>query len=660
MKQIHRQRGLVLLLIVLSMLAILGTVMLAGIANSGKTERNIDVAVTQFSTASDLKQAIFGYILSAPISSTYSRPGAIPMPDTLEGSYNGQSDAACLSSTAILTNGRPPASNNAQEQRCIGRWPWQVIPIDLSSASRDSAGNLQANDPNGAIPWLAVSANLAQMNLCLKKLNSDVLNLNFTSFSCPAAANSLPHPWLTVRDASGAILTQSAAVVIIIPGSPLNVEGGYAQVRASNLAPGNPKDYLDKISLPLGCTSSCTSTFDNAGLNNQFIQISPNTIYPSNAEDATKKGAVPFNDIIAYITIDELMPIIEKRVLAEMKSSLASFRSTPGITSFPWAAVHAVPTNDSVFVSAPDTIVGMFPFFPVPPTQDMPTGQPTNFNWSISSGFSSLPRNCQRVRTSPSSRWVNLNQNTLTQIGTSGSATGTTVWRGVKPLVFQGNSSASTFSKTFTAYSTLARCTSNGITSGSLNYNVNRTLNFNVDVPDVGAQSCTGTLSRSYFAATISQYNTTSWACSGISSPSSFGISVIDVLTSPVAASVTQSLNLIGSINVSGMRYQPLIGDWFFDEGWYKQAFYAVANNSAPAVTTNKCIGIPFLNVGGVPAQAIVMLSGKSLSNATRPSMPLADYLESANSNAATNCNFESITKPISSTYNDQIVIVSQ
>ena len=146
-----RQRGVILLLIVLSMLAIVGVLFLSAVAKS-RSGQSPDSIRAQFSSAVELKQALLGYVLSAAISGSYPRPGSLPLPDSLAGgSYSGQSGTKCLSTS---TNGLPAANNNTALQRCLGRWPWAVIPIDMQDAARDSAGALQANDPNGGIPWL--------------------------------------------------------------------------------------------------------------------------------------------------------------------------------------------------------------------------------------------------------------------------------------------------------------------------------------------------------------------------------------------------------------------------------------------------------------------------------------------------------------------------
>ncbi len=467
--------------------------------------------------------------------------------------------------------------------------------------------------------------------------------------------------------ANGEVLTTRAVAVIIYPGVPLTVEGGYAQTRTNAASPGNPKDYLDRVSLPLGCSASCTGTYDNAGLSNTFIQVAPGTRYPRNAEDSTKSGVVPFNDQLSYVTIDELMPYIEQRVLREIKTALLTYKTTaatpPGELGYPWAATYASPVNDSVFISNPGELVGMFPFFPIWPTTNTPIGFATNFNWSVTS-FSALSRDCRLARTVPNNRWININQNMLTQIGTSGSATGTSSWVGTaannyNALKFTGNFAFPTAARIFTAYSTAARCNTNGTTSGTLTYDVTRSLSFAVDVPESGSGRCTGAFTRTYTQGSSSQYQTTNWSCSSMSVVTSFAVTANDTIAFPIAISAATGLTIAPPVAVTGLRYQPLMPSWYFDEGWFQQAFYARARSFAPT-TLAGCGTATTLTVGSnASVNSVLLLSGQSLTGAIRPSLPPTDYLESANQTATTNCAFAAPTTKPTATYNDQTLIVA-
>ncbi len=144
-RQLHRQRGVVLLLIVLAMMAIGGVAILAGLSNATKST---GTSASEQASLQDLRQALFGYVLSNALSATaYTKPGLLPIPDSLaDGSYDGGVlEAKCLSTGA---NGLPAAANSDSTQRCLGKWPTGVIPVELPNASR-TAGAIDSHDPGG-------------------------------------------------------------------------------------------------------------------------------------------------------------------------------------------------------------------------------------------------------------------------------------------------------------------------------------------------------------------------------------------------------------------------------------------------------------------------------------------------------------------------------
>jgi hypothetical protein len=236
---------------------------------------------------------------------------------------------------------------------------------------------------------------------------------------------------------------------------------------------------------------------------------------------------------------------------------------------------------------------------------------------------------------------------------------GTAKWRGATKVELSGTSASTAISKTFTWYSTSARCTSNGTASATPpTYTVNRTVTFNLSQP-----ACASPVAA-YVDGTSSLTHRVSWTCPTLTTPTlDFPISISDsVIGTPlgtVSAAYTIYPGNTASVSLTNMRYQPLMASWFYDGEWYKQAFYAVGNSSAPATTTN-CSSGSTLTVGSTTSvQALVMLSGKSLTNAVRPSLPPTDYLELKNSTASTDCLFEDKVRAVTSTYNDQTIVVS-
>jgi len=100
---------------------------------------------------------------------------------------------------------------------------------------------------------------------------------------------------------------------------------------------------------------------------------------------------------------------------------------------------------------------------------------------------------------------------------------------------------------------------------------------------------------------------------------------------------------------------------WFFANEWYKQVFYAVAPNllfgAATAVTcTGPADCLSNDNGATYNKDALLVLAGRPLTGATRPTSTLSDYLETPN--VAVSQNFQ--TQPRSPpTANDQVAIVA-
>lgn len=180
--------------------------------------------------------------------------------------------------------------------RCIGRLPWKDLGAPVNAVVK--------GDSTGSEPWYAISANLTDPN-CVTLLNPAISALPTTLNSC-ARPDTLPHPWLTVQNAAGVVLSNRVAAVIILPGPPLATLG---QVRASNPAAVNRAligTYLE------GVNASLTDTF----------QQSPAT--------------ATFNDQLAFITIDELIAATTQRVGNEVRALLN--KKLVSLGYFPWAA----------------------------------------------------------------------------------------------------------------------------------------------------------------------------------------------------------------------------------------------------------------------------------------------------------------------------------
>jgi hypothetical protein len=671
-------QGFVLLLIILSILTIgavsLLVVLSAKAVNSDHQLQRNDADIKTLMAA---KASLLGYLVQTTDGGSGFRLGNLPIPDILNSGptpakgtvieYDGFSDGdlgranQCLSNG---TNGLPGVSAGAtslrSNQRCLGKFPWRTLNLDV--------GNPSANDPLGQVPWMAISANLNYWDKCLAKFNSDVLSWTWSAAaaSCPASPNTIPYPWITVVDQFGNIASNRVAAVLVMPGGPIQT-GNRIQSRTT-ANPGYASDYLDAISLPLGCSITCAAAYDNAGLTNVFIQIPAGTRYPAASENASLAGQpVKFNDVLIYITIDELMPYVERRVLSEMSAAIRDSKVKTG--TYPWAAAFPTiaPSDYSAFGSAPGKPFGLFPFF----NSSIASPYQSDFDWQINA-VPGLAKNCVPVQAGPT-RYIDINQNLRTDYyagsinrGSASGSASTCQWNGIPA---SGNvnldcrysySIPSPNYKSFTLYSN-AICTTIAASGSPKIYDVARTVTV------VAQPVCNrANLVVSYQGADATHPQRLTWVCSSVVSSSVFDVSVSDSIAIPTPPSSQAGAFLVSgtskNVSVSNLRYQPVMPTWFYNNNWYLAAFYAVSPSNAPSAIT-PCGLISQLKSGNTPADAIVMLAGSRLPvsapTQARPSATLANYLEMPNLTGGTTCSFASSSANVTSGSNDQVLVVA-
>lgn len=258
------------------------------------------------------KEALLAYSISR--TGAGDRPGNMPRPDYFASSespanYDGDADGGCLDATK-LPNGLPLISSG-ENMRCLGRLPWRTLGMSVSNPTQ--------NDGVGNMPWYAVSANLTNP-ACIKALNSSVLNMPYTSYAC-GDATKLPYPWLTVKDSQGSVISNRVAAVLLMPNAVLS---GQARPDAPLAGITN---YLE----------AGNSDFDN---------------------EFTVATNLNMNDKLVYITIDELMAAVEKRVGEQVRSSLKTYQDANGY--YPYAAHLGTSLN---FVGESNLKSGFLPIF---------------------------------------------------------------------------------------------------------------------------------------------------------------------------------------------------------------------------------------------------------------------------------------------------------
>ncbi len=249
--------------------------------------RNAQDKVTADALA-QAREALIGYAVKVQISNSNlcspncPRPGDLPCPDR--------------------TNDGIADSCSSQAQR-IGRLPWKTLGLpDL-------------RDGSGEVLWYAVSNNFKN-NPRSGTLNSDTAG-TISLF----ASNGVQ-----MNDASAG---SGVAAVIIAPGAVLTRQGGALQDRSA-AGINNPQNYLDIVTL--GGVTHDNSAFIDSSATDGFIQGRISIYDPASGTDT-----LVVNDQILAVSLDSIMPGIQKRVAAEVKNCLVDY-ATNNLSRYPWAA----------------------------------------------------------------------------------------------------------------------------------------------------------------------------------------------------------------------------------------------------------------------------------------------------------------------------------
>lgn len=274
----YRQGGFALIMLLAILVA--GSLYLAvSRLDANQVQRERDGVTTR--ALAEARAALIAYAVAVDLSSGSKRPGDLPCPDRND---DGQKETSCGNA----------AGTTGQAQR-IGRLPWK------------SLGLPDLRDGSGERLWYAVS-NKFKENTRTDSLNSDTTGT------------------ITVRDNAGNILfdgggATGVVAVIIAPGPPLRRQDGLQQDRSGTNI-DDPLHYLDNI-----------ATEDNTN----FVDGDVNGFSPGPVVDTS--GNVTANDRIVFITRDEIMAAIEKRVTGEVMNCLANYAAVPANGGrYPWAA----------------------------------------------------------------------------------------------------------------------------------------------------------------------------------------------------------------------------------------------------------------------------------------------------------------------------------
>jgi len=291
-----RQHGAALLVMLLIM--IVGAAYLL-VSQLNRASGRIEADRKTSEALAQAKEALIGWAVGyGAATGTATAPGMLPYPDGNNDplGYDGLSD--CY--TGVLP---------IPTQQLLGKVP--RVGTGVPCPAPQTALSIDAVDGAGEVLWYAVSRNLVSLS------GSAPINPNLL---LPATATFPPFPWLRVRNADGTILNDRIAFLIIAPGAVVGTQNRAGFAPAAN-------QFLDRYTV-----ASSGITYSNADFNGSddglpcvptspycedFIQGDP--LSPNNS----------FNDRLLYVTIDELMPLIEQRVAREVRQALRNFAPLP-------------------------------------------------------------------------------------------------------------------------------------------------------------------------------------------------------------------------------------------------------------------------------------------------------------------------------------------
>ena len=525
------------------------------------------------------KQALIAWSVNHP-----NTPGLMPYPDrNNDGNYDDTSDcyANNVNFAPQFTLGRLPLFKN--DPNCVN-----------AKVSVASGVSEDFRDGTGERLWYEVSRNL------LHDYKNNGGNPNGTSpIINPSIINTPTYPWFVLRDRNGIEISNRVAAVIIAPGAPIGAQG-----RSGGIA--NANQYLDKIVMAdgtpyqnYGYQDPATNPIQEFIVGDDFRMVAKND--PTYKDQSIEPYY--YNDKLVYITIDELMAAIEKRVAAEVKTQLIDYKIyidnlTPAVPNdgyFPYAAIMGGDKNYSCVMG---NLAGALPTAASHPSSCTYTG--------ISSTFSTS--NCS---------FTEVASVIFTKTGAN----------------FTGSSPACQFSGktcTCTGAGNCARGAQKFIcdVTGACSANMAGTYKFSEGGFDNVTGKCTTTCGSDI-------------TCTGVGGGSFSHSSCAD--------------NSFNSITTNSK-----LPTWFTNNLWQDYIYYALQRGASPTISAGGRSGILALTVTtGYPIISAPLAASKG-SAQLRLSCNLADHMDtSVNATGDLTNIYEPLNKPKSQNYNDQIFVIS-
>lgn len=600
-----------------------------------------------YQTLKEAKVALIAWAVSYK-----SAPGQLPWPDRKEAvspNYDGSSDCVATTFQPSYLLGQLPSVPTTSP--CLDPNTGSVVYAGLSTYP--GLGQ-EFRDAQGNRLWYAVSRNLVHDYEHAEDpiINPGMINAPHAITPYLRQGGTQSYPWLQVLDRNGNLVSDRVAAVLIAPGDPI---GGQDR---SGVA--DPDQFLDGFKI--GAASYKNS--DYSLVNEDFIMGEDSRSVT--ASDATFVKPYSFNDKLVYITIDELMAAVEKRVGEQVRSSLKVYKDTNGY--YPYAAKLGTTV---MYSGAQNLTNGFLPVNPqncsyntspisiiisstrVSGSQNLTTlasFSVVNKGWGVSG--SGIPSGASVLSV------TNVNQlilsNTAISSGTANLTFTQPKMECTQPLFDAATTAISSITEvrfylpsgTFTS-STLS-CTSQSA---------------NTRCYCTGAGSCIGATTT--FSCNLSSCNAVGMGAAGDirirggKLTSSSGGCVIttpitkDAITDcPITTTsriTCNSSNGSFASNSNGdVIIDPFLPNWFNQNQWGNYVYYEMTRPAVPTIT-----------VGIKPAEAAVVTVGKPILVQNRPSCNTLDnYLDSAE-NVSLNGIYDATSKQKMINYNDQTFVVS-
>ena len=514
-----------------------------------------------------------------------SSPGQMPWPDRNgDGNYDGSSDCYIGAFDYGYLLGQLPSQPTTSP--CLD--PNNGLNI-YSGLSTYPGLNQVFTDAQGNRLWYAVSRNLVYDYEHTENpvINPGMINPPHAITPYMRQGGTQSYPWLTVLDRSGNLVSDRVAAVIIAPGSPLENQN------RTSPAP-NAKEFLD--SFMIGAASYKNS--DSSLANEDFIMGEDSRNVP--ASDTTYVKPYYFNDKLAYITIDELMDALEKRVGEEVRANLKAYASL-NAGSYPFAAVlgGVGPASKRSYRCTNNNLWGALPI-------DNPA-------------------------------------DTCTYAATATSVNSICDFKNMTSVAFRKSTAGNftTANQACTISSTTCTCTGAGSCSvGATVFSCNDTGNCSANVAG-----------RVRFLGAGLDATTSSPICS---------LGTLATCTSP-ANTISRTVTCNGASSLVTLGYScteriATLPAWFNANRWQDNVYYELKRVGD---ITNITVGIKNARSAVIVAGAPILNSFTAKGTPqVRPSCALNDYLDSAE-NVSINSIYDATSKLRMNNYNDQTLMVS-